>query len=70
MSSGAESKVLTFRALGAVFTINGTLWCLALVWMASAASRRLRERPRAGVMFTRVAGVLFVGLGVKVAVSR
>jgi RhtB (resistance to homoserine/threonine) family protein len=66
----APSKLAAFLFLGLVFMFNGTLWCLFLVWCASAVSRRLRGSHRAGTMATRAAGVLFVGLGVKLAAGR
>jgi threonine/homoserine/homoserine lactone efflux protein len=66
----AESRVLSFLFLGAVFIFNGTLWCLVLVWAASAMSRRFRERPSSGVLLKRATGVIFVGLGVRLAISR
>jgi threonine/homoserine/homoserine lactone efflux protein len=66
----AESKVLAFLFLGAVFMFNGTIWCLILAWGASAMSRRFRERPSAGTLFKRAAGALFIGLGVRLAVSK
>lgn len=70
VSAGAESRVLTFLFLGGVFIFNGTLWCLFLVWSASAISRRLRGRESAGVALKRATGVVFVGLGVRLAISR
>ena len=66
----AESKVGAFLFLGAVFMFNGTLWCLILAWGASAMSRRFRERPSAGMIVKRAAGALFIGLGVRLAVSK
>ena len=70
VSAGAESRVLALLFLGAVFIFNGTLWCLVLVWAASAISRRLRGRTSTGVTLKRATGAIFVGLGVRVAVSR
>jgi threonine/homoserine/homoserine lactone efflux protein len=70
VDASAPSKLAAFLFLGAVFMFNGTLWCLFLVWCASAVSRRLRTHQRAGAMVTRAAGALFVGLGVKLAVSK
>lgn len=70
VSPTAPSRILSFLFLGAVFIFNGTLWCLVLVWGASAMSRRLRERPSSGLLLKRAAGAIFVGLGVKLAVSR
>lgn len=66
----AGSRVVSFLFLGAVFIFNGTLWCLILVWCASAMSRRLRQRRSSGVLLKRLTGALFVGLGVRLAVSK
>jgi threonine/homoserine/homoserine lactone efflux protein len=53
-----------------VFVANGTLWCLSLVWGASALSERLHARPASGTWLKRLAGAVFIGLGVRLAVSR
>ena len=66
----APSKLGAFLFLGVVFMFNGTLWCLVLVSCASAVSRRFRSNRQTGTLVTRAAGVLFVGLGVKLAVGR
>jgi threonine/homoserine/homoserine lactone efflux protein len=70
VNPAAESKLAAFLFLGAVFMFNGTLWCLVVVWAASAMSRRFRTNRSAGTLVTRAAGAMFVGLGVKLAVSR
>lgn len=70
VSSDAPSRPIAFLFLGGVFIFNGTLWCLALVWAASAVSRRLRERPSSGALLKRATGAAFMGLGLKLAVSR
>ena len=66
----APSRVLPFLFLGAVFIFNGTLWCLVLVWTASAMSRRLTRSESWGVALKRATGVLFLGLGFRLAVSK
>jgi threonine/homoserine/homoserine lactone efflux protein len=66
----APSRVLPFLFLGAVFIVNGTLWCLVLVWFAAAMSRRLRGELSWSLALKRATGALFVGLGVRLAVSR
>jgi threonine/homoserine/homoserine lactone efflux protein len=66
----SKSKIAAFLFLGAIFMFNGTIWCLILAWGASAMSRHLRERPSVGAIVTRAAGALFIGLGVKLAVSK
>ncbi|MEQ1575557.1 MAG: LysE family translocator [Vicinamibacterales bacterium] len=65
-----DSQVLTFLFLGTVFIFNGTLWCLLLVWGASAASQRLRGNTTLALSMRRAAGVLFMGLGVRLAVTK
>ena len=66
----AQSRVMSFLFLGAVFMVNGTIWCLILVWCASAMSRRLRQGRSSGVILKRATGALFVGLGLRLAVSK
>ena len=56
--------------LGGIFIFIGTLWCLVLVWGASAMSRRVRRRPSSGLLLKRATGAIFVGLGVRLAVSK
>jgi hypothetical protein len=63
-----ERRLVALR--GGTFIFNGTLWCLALVWGASAMSRRLRGRQASGLWLKRATGAIFVGLGVRLAVSR
>ncbi len=70
VSPMAESRILSFLFLGGVFIFNGTLWCLVLVWGASAMSRRLRRRSSYGALLKRATGAVFVGLGVRLAVSK
>lgn len=66
----ASSRTLAFLFLGAVFIVNGTLWCLVLAFGASAFAGRLRSTPSAATILQRATGALFVGLGVRLAVSR
>jgi threonine/homoserine/homoserine lactone efflux protein len=70
VSPTAEARVPAFLFLGAVFIFNGTLWCLCLVWAASAINARLRGRPSSGLILKRAVGAMFVGLGVRLAVSK
>lgn len=66
----AGHRILPFLFLGGVFIFNGTVWCLVLVAAASVMSRRLRESPSMAVLLRRVTGVMFVGLGARLATSR
>jgi len=70
VSPTAESRIAALLFLGAVFIFNGTLWCVILVVSASAMSRRLRTRTAPRVLLKRATGVVFIGLGVRLAATR
>ena len=66
----APSKVLGFLFLGAVFNLNGTLWNLFVAWSSARVGQRARGRERCAVWLSRTAGVIFIGLGIKLALSK
>jgi threonine/homoserine/homoserine lactone efflux protein len=66
----AHSKLVAFLFLGASFLTTGTIWCVCLALAASGISSRLRASPLVSVVIRRATGVLFVGLGVRLAVSK
>jgi threonine/homoserine/homoserine lactone efflux protein len=68
VSPTAESRVLAFLLLGTLFIVNGTAWCLVLVWAASTVRRRLDDSGAAAMRVRRATGTLFVWLGVRLAV--
>jgi threonine/homoserine/homoserine lactone efflux protein len=70
VTPNAESRVVAFLFLGAIFVFNGTLWCFFLVWAAAAVKERLRGTPSSALLLQRAVGVMFVGLGVRLAVSK
>ena len=66
----AGSKIVPFLFLGALFICTGTMWCLVLAWSASAVGRHLSEAGWGASVLRRATGVLFVGLGVKLAAGK
>jgi threonine/homoserine/homoserine lactone efflux protein len=64
------SKFGPLLFLGGIFIFNGTLYCAGLVFFAAKLAERFRENPSAGRFFKRLAGGLFVGLGVRLASER
>lgn len=70
VSPAAESRVLTFLFLGGVFIFNGTLWCLFLVWTASTLRRQFGGDQVTNGLVKRATGALFVGLGLRLGLSR
>ena len=65
----AASKPLAFVVLGAIFDINGMLWCHALALFTAFASRRLNVGAAVGRWLNRTMGAVFVALGARLALA-
>jgi threonine/homoserine/homoserine lactone efflux protein len=61
------NPVLQIIVLGLLFDFTGTMVNLGVALGASGAATRLREANRARAILQRVTGVLFVGLGLRLA---
>jgi RhtB (resistance to homoserine/threonine) family protein len=70
IDADAPSKVLAFLFLGLVFNVNGTLWNLLLAFASASLARRLRAGGRGTRWLERAAGMLFIGLGAKLALAE
>lgn len=64
---GNPYGALPFLALGILFVCTGTLWCLLLACCAAPLASRLRRQSSGQSLLRRIAGALFVGLGLKLA---
>ncbi|GAC1422933.1 MAG: LysE family translocator [Flavisolibacter sp.] len=58
---------LPFLILGVIFLIPGTIWCLLLVIFASMLSQKLKSGKSYALWVNRLAGGLFLALGLKLA---
>ena len=56
--------------LGIGFLLTSGIWFLVLVNAAAWLSSRLRSRSAVGRVIDTMTGVLFIGLGIRLAVSR
>jgi RhtB (resistance to homoserine/threonine) family protein len=66
----AGSSPVPFLILGGTFITTGTLWCLFLAWSSSFVSERLRRNARISVVLQKACGVVFIALGLKLALER
>lgn len=57
-------------ALGLTFTAQAAVLFGLLGWFAGAVGQWLNRRPRAGLWLDRIAGAIFVGLGLRLIVAR
>ena len=69
VDADAASKPMAFIALGTVFTTTGTLWSLGVAVFAAKAAGRMRRSGRATLWINRTLGIVFIGLGVRVAMT-
>jgi threonine/homoserine/homoserine lactone efflux protein len=72
ITPGQPGQPLAFLALGALFNVGGTAVNIAVALLAGwvrATLARPGQGAAAGTWLRRVAGALFVGLGVKLALS-
>lgn len=65
----AANKPLAFLMLGAIFTLNSTLCCLLLAWLAARLGAA-GVGARARTWIRRTAGGLFVLLGLRLALAE
>lgn len=70
VSPDSPRRAAAFLVLGGTFVVTGTLWCLVIAVVSARASGRIRRSATAATVMNRIAGGLFVGLGIKLAISR
>jgi len=67
---GASSPVVTFMLLGVLFNVNALPINLGYAVLAAWASRRVQTVQRALGWLDRLAGVMFVGFGVRLSLTE
>ena len=61
---------LPFLLLGLTFLTTGTVWCLFLAYAASLITSTLRSNDRIGTLMQKVSGLIFIGLGIRLFMSK
>ncbi len=70
ISLSSPNKPLSFLILGGLFITTGTIWCLVVALFSAALSSRLRRSSGASLWLRRINGLLFLGLGIKLATAQ
>lgn len=70
IAPGTEDKVTAFLLLGLLFNLNSLPINFGYAWLAGWASRRVGAVQRAMHWMDRAAGVMFVGFGLRLAMSE
>ena len=69
IAPGTEDKVTAFLLLGLLFNVNSLPINFGYAWLAGWASRRVGAVQRAMHWMDRAAGVMFIGFGLRLAMS-
>lgn len=70
IAPGTQDKVTAFLLLGLIFNLNSLPINVGYAWLAGWASRRVGAVQRAMHWMDRAAGVMFVGFGLRLAMSE
>jgi RhtB (resistance to homoserine/threonine) family protein len=70
IEAGSTTKVGAFLALGLSFVSLGVIWCCVLAIAAAKLRGAFLRRPSIATWLNRVAGAMFIGLGIKLATAR
>ena len=61
---------IPFLILGVTFLTTGTIWCLFLAYASSFLSKILRENNKISTITHKLSGMIFIGLGLKLAFEK
>jgi len=70
IGAGSTNKVGAFLALGLTFVTLGVMWCLVLAVAAARLRGAFLRRPSMATVLNRIAGAMFIALGLKLATAR
>jgi threonine/homoserine/homoserine lactone efflux protein len=70
ITAGSNHKVAAFLVLGVTFMALGLAWCVVLAVAAARLRRALLNRPSMATLLDRVAGCMFIALGLRLATAR
>ena len=70
ISAGSNHKVAAFIVLGLSFMTLGLAWCLVLAIGASSLRGLFLRRPSMASILNKVAGSMFIALGLRLATAR
>ena len=66
----SDAKIAAFIVLGLTFVTTGTVWCLVLAIAGGKLRRFFASHPNGWRTVSRASGLLFVALGLKLAMTR
>ncbi len=65
-----DNNAISFLVLGLTFVTTGTLWCLFLAFFSAKFANNFRKHPKIQSVLNTSTGVLFVFLGIQLALTQ
>lgn len=66
----AMDSLMPYFILGAIILIIGLLWFVLLAYFAAIFSQKFKENPKISIWISRLSGVIFILMGIKVAFTE
>jgi threonine/homoserine/homoserine lactone efflux protein len=70
ISTDSANKVAAFLVLGVSFVTLGVIWCVVLAVAAAKLRGAFLRRPSLASWMNRIAGGMFIALGLRLATAR
>jgi threonine/homoserine/homoserine lactone efflux protein len=70
IAAGSANKIGAFLVLGLTFVTLGVAWCMVLAVAAAKLRGAFLRRPSMATVLNKVAGAMFIALGLKLATAR
>jgi threonine/homoserine/homoserine lactone efflux protein len=70
IDAASPDKVVAFLALGLSFVTLGVIWCVVLAVAAASLRGAFLRRPSMAQVLNKVAGAMFIALGLRLATVR
>jgi threonine/homoserine/homoserine lactone efflux protein len=70
ISATSDNKVAAFLVLGVTFMALGVVWCVILAVAAASLRGMFLRRPSMAGVLNKIAGSMFIGLGLRLATAR
>lgn len=70
INSAEANSPAPFLILGSTFLTTGTIWCMILVFAASYFTIALRKNSKIETVLKKISGIIFMSLGLNLALKR
>lgn len=70
VQSSQTNNPMPFVVLGLTYAFLGTLWSLCIILFSSVFSKKMKENNKFSSVIDKVSGCVFIGMGIKIAMTK